>query len=113
MSLERDEGVAATLLATPPHNAAQSNRINKRRPSECMSLCVTVFVNERGMISSLSRDDSMVVDQPSRPLCRQLGKAAWIKSQRGGGGNGFVGLGENYIGMRKILSSVFVAHLKA
>ena len=58
MSLERDEGVAAALLATPTHNATQSNTIDKRRPSECMNLCVTVLVNGRGMTSGLSRDDS-------------------------------------------------------
>ena len=58
MSLERDEGVAAALLATPLHNATQSNTIDKRWPNECMSLCVTVFVNGRGVTYGLFRDDT-------------------------------------------------------
>ena len=58
MSLERDEGAAAAPLVTPPHNATQSNAIDKRWPSEYMNLCVTVLVIGRGMTCGPSRDDS-------------------------------------------------------
>ena len=60
MSLEREEGADAALLATTRHHAIQSTASDKRRPSACMNLnlYVMVLVNGRGMTSGLSRDDS-------------------------------------------------------
>ncbi len=55
MSLERDEGVAAALLATPMQHATQNKTIDKYWPNRRMGLCAMVLVNGRGMTGGLAR----------------------------------------------------------
>ena len=52
MSLERDEGVAVALPATPMQHATQNKAIDTNRLSECIQLCGTVLVNRRGITTS-------------------------------------------------------------
>ena len=74
MSLERDEGVAAALSATPMQHATQNKAIDTNRLSECIQLCGTVLVNRRGITTSgLALGNSSLCRSAQLAVLRQLG----------------------------------------
>ena len=75
MSLERDEGVAAALPATPMQHVRQNKTIDTSRLSECIKLCVTVLVNRRGITTSgLALGNSSLCGSAQLAVLRQLGE---------------------------------------
>ena len=74
MSLERDEGVAVALPATPMQHATLNKTIDKNRLSECIKLCVTVLINRRGITTSgLALGNFSLCGSAQLAVLRQLG----------------------------------------